>query len=81
MSCERYDVGGTPLSFSEIDDSIGCLCTFPLNDGDTLVADRIRLLAYLGAAVVLESRGELESSYLPACLPEWIRKEIDAHIT
>jgi hypothetical protein len=66
--------------FSEADDSIRCLCTFPFNDGERLCPDRVRSLAYLGAAVVLDQRGELEHPYLPFCLPKWMRDEIDRNI-
>ena len=77
MGCDSY-AGG--IMFSEMDDEIGCLCTFPHNDGDTLDAGRVRALAYLGAAVVLQHRGDLEHPYLPSCLPEWMRQEIDRNI-
>ena len=77
MGCERY-VGG--VMFSEVDDDIRCLCTFPHNDAAGLNAERVRSLAYLGAAVVLERRGDLEHPYLPSCLPEWIRNEIDRNL-
>jgi len=77
MGCDKY-VGG--IMFSEEYDHIGCLCTFPDNDGDTLDAERVRSLAYLGAAVVLDQHGDLEHPYIPACLPEWIRKEIDRNL-
>lgn len=77
MGCDHY-VGG--IMFSEMNDDIGCLCTFPHNDGDRLDAERVRSLAYLGAAVVLEQRGDLEHPYLPACLPKWIRNEIDRNL-
>jgi hypothetical protein len=79
MGCESYDT--TYLKFSEGDDDLGCLCTFPHNDGSSLSADRVRSLAYLGAAVVLLRRGKLEHGYLPNCLPDWVRSEIDRSLT
>jgi hypothetical protein len=63
--------------FSEMNDDIGCLCTFPHNDGQTLDPERVRSLAYLGAAVVMVSREELEHGFMPSCLPDWLKKEID----
>lgn len=78
MGCESYDT--TCLKFSEGADDLGCLCTFPHNDGKSLNAERVRSLAYLGAAVVLLRRKELEHGYLPHCLPEWVRSEIDRHL-
>ena len=54
-------------------------CTFPHNDSPSLVPDRIRSLAYLGAAVALIRRGDFkdDSVYLPSSLPKWIKDEID----
>jgi len=78
MGCDYYG----KLHFNE-NSNVGCLCTFPHNDraaGKELTADRVRSLAYLGAAVVLEHQGELESPFMPDCLPEWIRKEIDRNL-
>ena len=77
MGCDSYEGG---IMFSEGDDTIRCLCTFPHNDGEVLDAERVRSLAYLGAAVVLHHNGDLEHPYLPACLPEWMRREIDRNI-
>lgn len=77
MGCDHYHGG---IMFSEMNDDIGCLCTFPHNDGDRLDAERVRSLAYLGAAVVLEHNGDLEHPYLPKCLPDWIRNEIDRNL-
>jgi hypothetical protein len=78
MGCEYYD----GIQFSEGDDSTTCLCTFPHNDSGNLGADRVRALAYLGAAVVLRRRGELEGEVisLTGDLPAWIRAEIDRRI-
>lgn len=82
MGCDCYTIlthsGERNVRFSEGNDTISCLCTFPHNDGETLDADRVRSLAYLGAAVVLASHEESDDNqYLPRSLPEWIRKEID----
>lgn len=75
MGCDYYTKRG--IHFSDGDESVGCLCTFPHNDGESLTKRRIRSLAYLGAAVALDHQGELEHSYLPSCLPDWIRRDID----
>ena len=80
MGCKSYylsDLHETPIRFSEGDNDLGCLCTFPHNDMGQLSADRVRSLAYLGAAVVMLKRGDIDDGYLPGCLPEWIREEID----
>ena len=77
MGEDRYHVGKYPLQFSEMDDDYICLCTFPHNDQGALTPDRVRSLALLGAAVVLARSCSLEHPFLPACVPEWIRKEID----
>jgi hypothetical protein len=76
MGCDYY----YGLHFSEINDSVGCLCTFPFNDGDHLTTDRVRSLAYLGAAIVLAQRGELQSNIIPDCLPVWIKEGVDKQI-
>jgi len=82
MGCDKYYLMNdeSPVCFSEGDDTIGCLCTFPHNDGNTLDAERVRSLAYLGAAIVLMQHEDLEHGYLPECLPQWIRDEIDRHL-
>lgn len=80
MGCERYHVNHDEIMFSEIDDSIWCLCTFPFNDMGRLSIERVRSLAYLGAAVVLSQREELDHGYLPSCLPQSIRDEIDRNL-
>ena len=77
MGCETYHSGDFPIRFSEMNDDIGCLCTFPHNDFSPLCKERVRSLAYLGAAVVLAQRDLLDDGYLPNCLPERIRKGID----
>lgn len=77
MGCDSYHGG---IRFLEADKDVGCLCTFPHKDGRTLDAARVRALAYLGAAVVLAHRGSLEHPYLPMCVPEWMRNEIDRNI-
>ena len=77
MGEKIYKIGEYPLQFSEMDDDYVCLCTFPHNDQGQLLPDRVRSLALLGAAVVLAHSGDLENPFLPYCVPEWIRKEID----
>jgi len=74
MGCDVYDVEGTQIRFSEDDGTVGCLCTFPHNDDETVSLDRIESLALLGAAVVLLHHGILTGPvYLPVELPGWIR--------
>ena len=77
MGCENYL--NKEIRFSESDDT-GCLCTFPCNDEEDLSIERIRLLAYLGATVVLLQHGEIDNGYMPGCIPDWIKKSIDRHV-
>ena len=79
MGCHSYYLASVeaPIRFSELDDSVGCLCTFPHNNQRQMDAETVRSLAYLGAAVVLLQRGEIEHGFLPQCLPEWVRDGID----
>ena len=79
MGCDKYYLQDInyPMMFSEMNEDVGCLCTFPHNDGKTLDPERVRSLAYLGAAVVLNSRGDAPHGYIPSCLPDWMKKEID----
>jgi hypothetical protein len=74
MGCTTYDINEKWAKFSEGDD--GCLCTFPYNDGMTLDLDRLRLLAYLGAAVTLLHSDEYDCISIPNDLG-WIKDEID----
>lgn len=74
---QDYDGNWTEIRFSEVDDDYQCLCTFPGNDQGKLDIDRVRSLALFGAAVRLAFDGDLEHGILPACVPEWIRSEID----
>ena len=84
MGCETYGVNWPTergIKFSEVDDTVGCLCTFPHNDVDDHIdTDRVRSLALLGAAVVLHRRGLTDGPviYLPDMIPQWIRDGIDA---
>jgi hypothetical protein len=65
------------------DDECGCLCTFPHNDRaeGTLNLERLRSLAYLGAAVACVAQGEIgqdgDTLYLPYDLPVDVRALID----
>jgi hypothetical protein len=78
----RYTLNnGNTVQFDEEGDC-GCLCTFPFNDeviGKKLSKGRIYSLALLGAAVAIQAntRDGLKGNYLPDCVPEWIRDEID----
>jgi hypothetical protein len=77
MGCDTYYFNEIPIRFSETDDG-GCLCTFPFNDCGKLTNDRVKLLALLGAAVVLIHCEEIEESvYLPYSIPSWIVEEIN----
>lgn len=83
MGCEAYSLSwptGQETMFSEMDDTVGCLCTFPHNDGLRLDADRVQSLALLGAAVVLHRRGLLTDPYcyIPSDIPQWISDGINA---
>lgn len=82
MGCKSYHLAnGVRVRFSEGDDDLGCLCTFPHNDGGELSGERVRSLAYLGAMVALSREPmtgfSMSTAYLPNALPEWIRREID----
>jgi len=87
MGCHSYTVWGRReawkeyiLLFSEGDDDLPCLCTFPHNDeiGGELAKDTIISLALLGASVVLAHQGHFEDeyNYIPYCLPDWIVEQI-----
>jgi len=77
MGCESYKANNAQIRFSEMDDA-GCLCTFPHNDFGTLKPDRVRQLAYLGAAVMLAHREpenglSIRHYYIPHMLPKnWV---------
>lgn len=80
MGERSYVVHMSRISFSEGDDTFGCLCTFPHNDiaaGEKISSNRLVSLAMLGAATVLALEEELEpgSNYLPYGLPNWMVKE------
>jgi hypothetical protein len=80
MGCETYHYMSEIIRFSEMDDTVPCLCTFPHNDLalDMLKPLRVRALAMLGAAVVLIQRGELEGPvYLPDALPRWLIEALE----
>lgn len=78
MGCDSYYLDGidTPIKFSEMNDDVCCLCTFPHNDNRVISNDRMRSLALLGAAVVLLRNKEIDNGFLPNCLPKWIIDEI-----
>jgi len=75
MGCDVYRYDSEIIGFSELDDGVPCLCTFPHNDlafGE-LEPLRVRSPAMLGAAVVLIHHGYLSGPvYLPDALPEWL---------
>ena len=77
MGERAYYVGGKRIMFSERDDLLGCLCTFPHNDiiDGKLVINRERLinLALLGCAVVaLTDKSIEEDIYLPYGLENYL---------
>ncbi len=76
MSCDYYALEDhDSIHFSDGDDSICCLCTVTYDS--RLDSERVRALAYLGAAVVLMQHNQLEHGFLPSCLPQQIRDDID----
>jgi hypothetical protein len=76
MSCDYYRLEHRdPVHFSDFDDSICCTCN--VNYTSRLDPDRVRALAYVGAAIVLMHHGELDHGFLPACLPQQIKDDID----
>ena len=76
MSCDYYTLEHRDsIHFSDSDDSICCLCTVTADM--RLDSERVKALAYLGAAVVLMHHGELEHGFLPACLPQQMKDDID----
>ena len=99
MGCETYTLVVDGISglkvvdihFSDSDDTVGCLCTFPGNDRaylkynhysntttDKFDDDTIKSLAMLGAAVKLAYNDELEGWIgLPFMLPNDIRAWIE----
>ena len=85
MGCDIYRVGvDCRILFTDNNDDVACLCTFPCNDeiDGALDGERVRSLALLGAAVKMAHEGELgeDLNWLPECVPEWIRAEIKKHI-
>ena len=84
MSCDKYRYDSELIYFSEMDDDdTVCLCTFPYNDkaGGGIDLNRIKSLAYLGAAIKLVHDGELEGPVsIPRDLPEWIINQINMQL-
>ena len=78
MGCDYYRYESELIRFSEMDDTVSCLCTFPHNDMEHLDLSRVRSLAMLGAAIVLIHHDEIEGPvYLPNNLPKWIITELE----
>ncbi len=76
MNCDCYVLEErNSIHFSADEDGVRCCCTF--NSDEEPDVDRVRALAYLGAAIVLMQNNELEHGYLPSCLPDKIRYAID----
>jgi hypothetical protein len=82
MGEHYYETQGKLISFSEGNEDIGCLCTFPHNDSDekgNLVIDEWRLLnlALLGCAVCLiNNTNELKNQeyiYLPLDIEKYYK--------
>lgn len=90
MGCDTYYINDIPIRFNEMNDDVCCLCTFPFNDNGELSKSRLRSLAMLGAAVVINHheslREEIEDAnfntvdYLPDKLPKWILNGIDKYL-
>ncbi len=91
MSCDFYIAhtfdeatqtdGECFVGFTDTDDTVGCLCTFPHNyQGKPLSASTVQSLALLGAAIVLARREPISREYfmIPADVPQWIRDSIKA---
>jgi len=79
MGCDHYYVNDDEMiAFSEVDDTVPCLCTFPHAQID---ADTVLSLALLGAAVVLLTHEDIVApAYLPHAVPVWIRDEIKRNL-
>lgn len=85
MGEKSYWIKDSLVAFSEANDDISCLCTFPHNNevaGNIIDSDQVRSLAYLGAMVCLLHRNRLSNrwNYIPQDLPQWIKDEIDKQI-
>jgi hypothetical protein len=83
MGCDSYWYRDKRIMFSEGDDDVLCLCTFPHNDEafGEISSERVRSLAYLGATIVLIHENRIEQDvFIPYCLPEWIKEQIDKRI-
>jgi len=83
MGCNTYHYYNTGIKFSESDDDVGCLCTFPHNDNEVLCGGRIKSLAMLGAAIILvhQDRNYFDGwCTLPGNLPNWIVEGMNKHI-
>jgi aminopeptidase-like protein len=77
MGCDKYRLNENIIAFSELNDDVGCLCTFANDSSYTLAPETVRSLAYLGATVVLLHQKEIDHGFMPSCLPDWIKKDID----
>jgi hypothetical protein len=78
-------MGNSYIRFSESNDDVSCLCTFPHNNrcfDNKIGYGQIRSLAYLGAMVCLLRQKEItdEDIFIPQDLPQWIKDEIDSKI-
>lgn len=82
MGCDKYYINDIMVMFNELDDDVRCLCTFPYNDEKVLSIDRLRSLAMLGAAIVINHHWDENGpiTYLPNDLPEWILDGIDKYL-
>lgn len=87
MGCNHYSVAGWiqeeqtwkdgTIQFSEMDDSVCCLCSFDASSQYELTPEQVRSLAYLGAAVALQHEKHEDFRGLPWSLPDQLREEID----
>ena len=75
MGCDRYVFEDVSIQFGE---DVACLCMWPFNK--ELSPEHLRLLAMIGAAVVLihhDSDTDGGSFMLPKSLPDWVVQGID----
>jgi hypothetical protein len=85
MGCKFYQIEDSYVKFSEANDDVACLCTFPHNNrgfGEKIDYIQVRSLAYLGAMVCLLRQRELtgDNVFIPDDLPQWIKDEINSKI-
>jgi hypothetical protein len=86
MGCRSYEAHGATIRFSEIDDTVACLCTFAPDR--PLSVQALRSLAMLGAAVAISWdigaasgwRAQDTWLHLPGSLPPGFLEALDRHL-